>query len=112
MRCGRFKFWFCLLLAALPAGCASPGVPLPPSLELARPVTDLRAIRKGNIVRLTWTNPSQTTDHQNLGHGGVVEICKALDTGIKACGSPVARIPFQPGPRNANAKQNQGSYTD
>jgi len=33
-------------------GCGSPGVPLPPSLELARPVTDLRAARKGNPLNL------------------------------------------------------------
>jgi hypothetical protein len=31
---------------------------------------------------------------------------------MKACGSPVARIPFQAPSRNVNANQNQGSYTD
>jgi hypothetical protein len=39
-------------LAVLGA-CGSPGEPLPPSLELARPVSDLRALRKGNTVILT-----------------------------------------------------------
>jgi len=112
MRCGKNKLWFCLLLAALPAGCASPGVPLPPSLELARPVNDLRAARKGNKVNLTWTIPAQTTDHQNLRHGGVIEVCRTLGVAMKACGSPVARIPFQTPSRNVNANQNQGSYTD
>ena len=112
MRCGRFKFWFCLLFAALLAGCASPGVPLPPSLELARPVNDVRAARKGDKVHLTWTIPAQTTDHQNLTHGGVVEVCRAVDSAIKACGSPIARIPFQPPSRNAKPNQSLGSYTD
>jgi hypothetical protein len=112
MRCGQLKFWFCLLVAALLAGCASPGVPLPPSLELARPVNDLRAGRKGDKVHLTWTIPTQTTDHQNLRHGGIAEVCRAIGTAVKTCGTPVARIPFQAGSRKANANKNLGSYTD
>src|SRR5579864_1560584 len=106
MRCGQLKFWFCLLVSALLAGCASPGVPLPPSLELARPVTDLRAFRKGDKVDLTWTIPTQTTDHQNLRHGGIAEVCRAVGTAMKTCGTPIARIQFQSVARNANANKN------
>jgi len=112
MRCGQLKFWFCLLVSALLAGCASPGVPLPPSLELARPVTDLRAFRKGDKVHLTWTIPTQTTDHQNLRHGGIAEVCRAVGTAMKTCGTPIARIQFQSVARNANANKNLGNYTD
>src|SRR4029077_3163281 len=48
--------WCAFVLAAL-CGCGSPGVPLPPSLDLPKPVTDLRAVRKGDKVYLMWTVP-------------------------------------------------------
>jgi hypothetical protein len=47
----------CLLLA----GCAQTGPPLPPSLELPKPPSDLRASRKGDRVTLTWSEPTLTT---------------------------------------------------
>jgi hypothetical protein len=112
MRCRQLKYWFCLLVAALLAGCASPGVPLPPSLELARPVNDLRAHRKGDKVYLTWSVPTQTTDRQNLRHGGIAEVCRAIGAAIKTCGTPIARVPFQSGSRKANTNKNLGSYPD
>ena len=108
----RSKIWRSLLLPALFTSCGSPGVPLPPSLELARPITDLHAFRKGNQVYLTWTIPTQTTDRQNLRHGGVVDICQAIGTAITRCGTSVAQVPFQRVPRNAPAKQKAGTYAD
>src|SRR5664279_2800106 len=59
---------FCVLLT----GCAQTGAPLPPSLELPRPPTDLRAIRKGNHVTLNWTEPTLTTDRQSARYLGPV----------------------------------------
>ena len=56
----------CIMLAA----CGTPGAPMPPELELARPVTDLRAARKGDRVFLAWTVPAQTADHQTVRHPG------------------------------------------
>lgn len=113
MRFGTLKFWFCVFAAALLAGCGSPGVPLPPSLELPRPVSDLRAFRKGEKVYLTWTIPTQTTERQNLRNGGVAEVCRAIGTTyIKSCETPVARLPFQPVSRNASAKERTANYTD
>ena len=53
------------------AGCASPGVPRPPSLHLPAPVRDLSALRTGDIVQLHFTAPEQTTDHQELMRKGV-----------------------------------------
>ena len=50
-----------LLVAALflaTFGCAAPGPPQPPSLELPQPVTDLKAVRKGDKVLLAWTLPT------------------------------------------------------
>jgi len=92
-------------------GCGSPGVPLPPSLELARPVTDLRAARKGNTVTLTWSPPTHTTEQRNISHGQTVEICRAF-AAMKQCGVPVAKIPFpKPAPKQTQRSQ-QETYTD
>jgi len=69
---------FCLLGATLLNGCGTPGIPLPPSLALPKPVTDLHAKRKGNKVYLTWTTPTQTTDQQTIRHLGATRICRNL----------------------------------
>ncbi|GAA3751698.1 hypothetical protein [Terriglobus aquaticus] len=62
-------------------GCASPGVPRPPSLHLPAPVRDLSAVREGGSVLLHFTAPDETTDHQPLSHKGtpmplVAEVCR------------------------------------
>jgi fibronectin type 3 domain-containing protein len=98
-----------LLCLAVLSACGSPGVPLPPSLELARPVNDLRAARKGSTVTLTWTAPTRTTDAHNIRHAGPTEICRAAET-MKQCGTPLAKLPP---PRTRDEKQpSQQSYTD
>lgn len=79
----------CLLLTA----CAQTGPPLPPSLELPRPPTDLRANRKGNRVTLTWSEPTLTTDRQSVRYIGPTLICLSLEYEITECGSPVAVLP-------------------
>jgi predicted small lipoprotein YifL len=101
-----------LALFAL-AGCGSPGVPLPPSLELARPVSDLRAVRKGNTVYLTWSAPEMTTDRHNIQHPGPTEICRAVGTAMHQCGVAVGQVPFAkpPAPAKSAAKP-QRSYSD
>jgi hypothetical protein len=48
----------CLALS----GCGTEGAPMPPSLKLPDPVTDLAAIRAGNQVSLTWKMPKKNTD--------------------------------------------------
>lgn len=80
-----------LLCLAVLSACGSPGVPLPPSLELARAVTDLRAARKGSSVVLTWTAPTRTTDGHNIRHAGPTEICRAAET-MTQCGTPIAKL--------------------
>src|SRR6266851_4680564 len=103
----------CLLALALLAGCGSPGVPLPPSLELARPVSDLRALRKGDTVYLTWSAPEVTTDRHNILHPGLTEVCRALGTVMHDCGVGVAQIPFVKPPAAAKAAPKpQSSYSD
>lgn len=43
-------------------GCASPGPPRPPSLQLPQLVRDLSAERDGDAVRVRFTTPQRTTD--------------------------------------------------
>jgi len=64
------------------AGCASPGSPQPPSLNLPRPVADLRAERVGDSVRLQWTMPAQTTDGRLLAGQKKVTLCRRLAAGV------------------------------
>src|SRR5205814_1618905 len=80
-----------LLLTAilLETACGSPGVPMPPSLELAQPVTDLRATRKGDKVTLTWTAPVHTTERRNMDQGGTIQICRSPAV-FPTCGLAIA----------------------
>ena len=58
------------------AGCGMPGAPLPPSLNLPVPVTDLSAVRTGGQVALTWTMPAKTTDKVLLKGSITVRVCR------------------------------------
>src|SRR5258708_40131402 len=53
-------------LCVLLSGCAQTGPPLPPSLELPKPPDDLRPVRKGDRVTLTWSVPGHTADRQTV----------------------------------------------
>ncbi len=79
----------CLLLA----GCAQTGPPLPPSLELPKPPSDLRASRKGNRVTLSWSEPTLTTDRQTVRYIGPTLVCLSLEYEMTECGSPAAMLP-------------------
>jgi hypothetical protein len=79
----------CLLLAS----CAQTGPPLPPSLELPKPASDLRAVRKGNRVTLTWSEPTLTTDRQTVRYIGATVVCRSPEDEITTCGTPVAALP-------------------
>ena len=79
----------CLLLAS----CAQTGPPLPPSLDLPKPPSDLRASRKGNRVTLNWSEPTLTTDRQIVRYIGPTLVCRSLDPEITACGNPAAMLP-------------------
>jgi fibronectin type 3 domain-containing protein len=68
-------------------GCASLGPPKPPSLALPLPPSDLRAVRKGNKVYLTWTVPAVTTDRQSVRYLGNTRICREAEAA-----SPAAKV--------------------
>jgi hypothetical protein len=81
------------MAVALLAGCGAPGIPIPPSLELAKPVTDLRAVRKGDKVYLAWSVPVETTERRAIQRPGPTRICRNLGETITECGIPIGAIP-------------------
>ncbi len=99
----------CALGCAVLASCGAPGVPIPPSLELAKPVTDLRAARKGDKVYLAWTVPSKTTDRQTVRHPGATLICRSLKVHVTDCKSPAAKIPAAQFPLSAPQSTQKGA---
>jgi hypothetical protein len=85
-----------LAAAVVLIGCGTPGAPLPPSLKLPDPVTNLTAIRTGNQVTLDWTMPRKNTD-KLLTKGNIpVRVCQKEGTGI--CETVAAgNLSFAPG---------------
>ena len=65
-----------LIAAMIVGGCGTPGTPLPPTLNLPDPVTNLTAVRTGNQVALAWTMPKKNTDKLLLKGTYVVRICR------------------------------------
>jgi hypothetical protein len=100
--------------------CGVPGIPRPPSLNLAQPVTDLRAVRKGDKVFLAWTAPTQTTDGVKIRHPGVTQICRSTEAASTGCSNPIGMVPAPQPPTEQQKKQKsassnvtiQASYTD
>ena len=92
------------LLIAGAAGCASPRLPQPPSLNLPEPVKDLTAERVGDLVQLHWTTPSMTTDHIEIRGAMTAEVCRITVTSPapqpQVC-TPVTRHQVQSGPTQA-----------
>jgi hypothetical protein len=90
------KFIAPIALCLMLAGCAQTGPPLPPSLELPKAPTDLRASRKGNRVTLNWSEPTLTTDRQSVRYIGPTLVCRSLESEINECGNPAAILPEPP----------------
>jgi len=97
-----------LAVLLLLAGCAQTGVPLPPSLELPRPPSDLRAVRKANLVTLTWEEPTITTDHQIVRYLGPTQVCRLTDAMATTCGVPVQIFPAPTNMPGKSAKKSSG----
>ncbi len=96
-------------------GCASIGPPMPPSLELPRAPSDLRAIRKGDKVTLTWTIPARTTNRRSVRYLGKTRICRSLDPTLVKCGEPVGEVPPPldfAGKKDTGEQKLGASYTD
>jgi hypothetical protein len=124
MRCSRFWLSLASFVPLLFTACATIGPPRPPSLDLPKPPSDLRASRKGDKVTLTWTIPTATTDRQVIHSVGPTQICRGPGE-LKTCGTPAGEAPAQTGlaaPKSAkatnsakpkkSAKKVTASYTD
>ena len=88
------------------AGCGTPGAPLPPSLNLPDPVSDLSATRTGDVVNLTWTMPGRNTDKLKLKDNIVVRICRREGDGTCTPADP------QPGVALAFGPKADGTFTE
>lgn len=93
-------------------GCATISPPLPPSLELPKPPSDLKAARKGDQITLTWTVPAVTTDRQTIRSAGPTEICRSLSAEVTECGTPIAKVPAQQSASKTPGQKIPSSYTD
>jgi hypothetical protein len=82
------------LAALLATGCGTPGAPLPPSLKLPDPVTNLSASRTGNQVSLTWTMPRRNTDKLLIRGNIPVRVCRKESS--SACVPVQANLSFSP----------------
>jgi len=82
----------CLVLGALLSGCGTPGAPQLPSLQLARPVDDLTASRKGNKVQLDWTLPRKNTDRTLVRNIPQSRICRHEGTALMSGCTVVATV--------------------
>ena len=92
--------WLPCLLAGAAAlcGCASPGVPRPPSLRLPEMATNVEAERVGGEVRLTWTTPANTTDHDAIRGKVQAEVWRAAGSaGHLSAIAPLSQEAVVPG---------------
>jgi hypothetical protein len=80
-----FQLFLLLLGTMLLSNCAQTAPPVPPSLELPKPVTDLRVSRKGDKVFLRWTVPTQTLDGESIRALGPAHICRSFDSNMNQC---------------------------
>jgi hypothetical protein len=95
-----------LFVITMLSGCASPGVPQPPSLKLPKPAKDVTADRVGNEVTLRWTTPSETTDGQTIKKPITAVICREETARGKApvtC-TPVNKQVVKPGHSEAKVQ--------
>jgi hypothetical protein len=88
-----------LALGLVLSGCGMPGAPLPPSLNLPDPVTNLVATRTGNQVSLAWTMPRKNTDKLLLEGNVQVHVCRREGT-ASSC-TPAGELEVAPGAEGA-----------
>jgi hypothetical protein len=97
-------------IAAL-TGCGTPGAPSLPSLNLARPVDDLTASRRGNKVDLDWTQPRKNTDRTNIKHNPSTLVCRHEGTTLMAKCEMVAEV-APPTPKPAEKQKGENPPGD
>jgi len=100
-----------LVTPLLFTACANIGPPEPPSLDLPKPPSDLRAVRKGDRVTLTWTIPALTTDRQTARSFGATRICRGLQAELTQC-APVGEAAPVKAVRKSPEQRISASYVD
>lgn len=89
------------------------GPPLPPSLELPKPPTDLKAVRKGDKVMLTWTVAVRTTDRKIVRNVGRTRICRGQEATLARCESVgETTVHAVPAADKGSKQKTTASYTD
>lgn len=73
-----------VLAVIILTGCGVPGAPLPPSADIPKFVGDLKAVRKGDTVTLTWTAPTETSDGELIRKPGKMLVQRALRSGANS----------------------------
>jgi len=105
----------CILFLTMLAGCGTPGAPQLPSLQLARPVDDLTASRKGNKVQLDWTLPRKNTDRTLVKNIPDSRVCRhdgtVLMSGCTEVGT-VQNTRFQQVPKGEQPPAVRMKYVD
>jgi hypothetical protein len=88
-----------LAIGLILTGCGTPGAPMPPSLKLPGPVTDLSATRAGNQIALAWTMPKKNTDKLLLKGNVPARVCRKEEDGV--CALVASGLEFAPGANGA-----------
>ncbi len=105
----RSGFHAAILILALSAllGCGVPGAPLPPSAEIPKFVGDLKAVRKGDTVTLTWTVPTETSDGELIRKPGKMLVQRALSSGANSdlVFQTISELPLQPTLKEGRGEQ-------
>jgi hypothetical protein len=83
----------CILVGVALTGCGTPGAPQLPSLQLARPIDDLTASRKGTKIQLDWTLPRKNTDRTLVKNVPESRICRHDGTPLMGGCTVVATVP-------------------
>ena len=79
--------FFALVFCAASARGSEPGNRLPGSPQESQSVRDLRAVRKGDKVTLTWSQPRDTENRQSLArHLAVARVCRNISETISDSG--------------------------
>jgi hypothetical protein len=96
----------CFSLVAVLTGCGTPGAPQLPSLQLARPVEDVTASRKGNKVQLEWSLPRKNTDRTLVKNIPESVVCRHDGTALMSACTEVATVQ---NPKPVEARKGENS---
>jgi hypothetical protein len=98
---------FILLGCAAFSGCGVPGAPQPPSAGIPKFIGDLKAVRKGESVTLTWTTPTDTSDGELIRKPGKMVVERALSTGreTELNFQAISELPLEPALKEERGEQ-------